>query len=106
MPADTDRRLRRPQHVGGVPVVQRVLRLHARGDAQACEPREVAVPDELSVLDRPCAPVAAKASSAAVTATSPIACSAISRPDPVARISRSWSSARHGEHPWLCGSSA
>jgi hypothetical protein len=81
-----------------------VLRLHARGDAQACEPREVAVPDELSVLDRPCAPVAAKASSAAVTATSR------SRAAISGRSGRAHQQVvelgRHGEHPWLCGSSA
>ncbi len=45
------RGLIRPDRVGQVAVVERVLGLHARGDAQPREARDVGVRDELRVLD-------------------------------------------------------
>ena len=46
------RRLARPDRVGHVAVVDRMLGLHARADPEPAESRDVGVRDELRVLDR------------------------------------------------------
>ena len=46
------RGLVRPDRVGEVAIVDRVLGLHARADAETREPRDVGVRDQLRVLDR------------------------------------------------------
>ena len=70
-----------PECVGHIAVVHRVLRLHARGHAEAGEPRDVVVGQQLGVLDaaprsRPSRTRRARGGSA----WSPIACTAGSMP--------------------------